>query len=58
MSPNFKFSLPLADYEHYVERCLSMVLHHDEIQLLIKVVREVHEQRETSSAMEAGGHHG
>lgn len=35
----------LSDFDQYVERCLSMVLHHDEVQQMAEIVKKLHAER-------------
>jgi len=35
-----------SDFDQHVERCLSMVLHHDEVQQMAEIVKKLHAERQ------------
>lgn len=43
--------LPDSDFDKNIERCLSMVFHHEEVQQIAAIIKKIHSDR----AREKGG---
>ncbi len=41
-----------SDHEAYVDQCLSMVLHHEEVQMISKVIRDVMRERSNQESID------
>jgi hypothetical protein len=40
-----------AEFDHHVDKCLSMVMHHDEVQQISGIIKKVNRSRAQSSDM-------
>ncbi len=47
-----------TSFEQYLERCLSMVLHYDEVQEIADVVKKVQRENQPSTATSERGNNG
>lgn len=56
MSPEVMLNKPIEQFEAHVAKYLSMVLHHESIQMFVRVALQVHAERSTTNhAKDPGG---